>query len=72
MTFCRVIEDVAGFHCIEVGVDPREGPYPAMVRIEAEGGTVLPEDARNYALGLLAAAEVADAENDQPEACEGA
>ncbi|HYJ22989.1 MAG TPA: hypothetical protein VEW07_13315 [Solirubrobacterales bacterium] len=64
MGWSRVIEDVLGFHHIELGVDPPGDPYPAMVQIEAEGGTVLAEDARAYALGLLAAAEEADAQND--------
>lgn len=57
----RVVEDATGLHHIEVSVNPPEAPYPAMVAIEAEGGTVLADDARRYALALLAAAEVADA-----------
>lgn len=66
----RVVEDATGLHHIEVSVDPPENPYPevcpypAMVAIEAEGGTVLAYDARRYALALLAAAEVADAQTD--------
>jgi hypothetical protein len=60
----RVCEDVIGLHFIEVGVNPGEFPYPATVQIEAEGGTVLAEDAKRYALTLLAAAEEADAQND--------
>lgn len=61
--FSRVVEDATGHHHIEVQVDARTGDWPAMVSIEAEGGTVLADDARAYALALLAAAEVADQAN---------
>lgn len=56
-----VVEDICGLHHIEVSVGNGEPPYPAMVSIEAEGGgSVVADDARRYALALLAAAEVAD------------
>lgn len=60
----RVVEDCTGLHFIEVSVNPASDPYPAMVQIEAEGGSVLAHDARRYALALLAAAEEADAQCD--------
>jgi hypothetical protein len=50
-----------GTHCAEVWVSAPEGPYPPMVHLEIEAGPVLAPDAREYALMLLAAAEVADA-----------
>lgn len=48
----------------EFDVNAPEDPYPAMVRIEIDAGTYLADDARAYALKLLAAAEVADAANE--------
>lgn len=60
----RVVEDITGLHHIELSVRPAEAPYPAVVQIEAEGGTILSCDARTYALALLAAAEEADAQTD--------
>lgn len=69
--FSRVVEDATGMNHIELSVDRSEGNWPAMVQVEWEGGTILADDARRYALALLAAAEVADQANstqpsDQP------
>lgn len=60
----RVVEDSSRLHFIEVSVDQPEFPYPAMVQVEWEGGTILAHDARAYALALLAAAEIADQRNE--------
>jgi hypothetical protein len=58
-------EEVTGIGYGEVSVGSPDDPYPAMVTIEIEQGTILADDARSYALMLLAAAEVADQRNDQ-------
>jgi hypothetical protein len=63
-TWSVVVEDCTTHHHIELSVDHRDGYWPAMVMLEAEGGTVMPGDARRYALALLAAAEVADQRNE--------
>lgn len=64
MSWGRVIEDITGLHFIELSVDQAEPPYPAFVSIEAEGGSVVADDARRYALALLLAADVADERTD--------
>lgn len=61
----RVVEDIRGRHHLEVSViNQSDDSHPAMVEIEAKGSAVLPDDARRYALVLLAAAEVADARTE--------
>jgi hypothetical protein len=63
-TWSVVVVDCTTHHHVELAVDHRDGYWPAMVQIEAEGGTVTADDARRYALALLAAAEVADQRNE--------
>lgn len=57
-------EGTTGFHHVEVSVDAPEDPYPSFVSVEWESGSMLPDEARAYALLLLAAAEVADQATD--------
>lgn len=61
----RFHDECKGQGWIELSVDEPEGPYPALVHLEVEPGSLLPYDAREYALALLAAAEVADQRNDR-------
>jgi len=58
-------EDITGLHYGEVDICRAEPPYPSFVHMEIEPGSVLADDARAYALLLLAAAEAADAETDR-------
>jgi hypothetical protein len=46
----------------EASIDTRgpDGHYPAMVGIDSDSGSLLPDDARTYALAILRAAEDAD------------
>lgn len=61
----REHDSVTGIGYAEASVSAPEDPYPAMVYLEVESASVLPDDAREYALLLLAAAEVADQATDQ-------
>jgi hypothetical protein len=61
----RVRENLTGLGWVDVSVSAPEDPYPAMVTVEVETTSMLSDDAREYALLLLAAAEVADQATDE-------
>lgn len=44
---------------------PEVLPWPVMVNLEIDAGTILADDARAFGLLLLAAAEIADQANDE-------
>lgn len=60
--------DLTGLFSAEIAAVPGEGHYPAMVRVDVESGAMLPDDAREFARFLVAAAEAADAWKDAPDA----
>lgn len=64
MGWGKVVEEIVGVGYLEVSVTPAADSYPAMVVCEVEPSTMLADDARNYALALLAAAEEADAQTE--------
>lgn len=64
MTWDKHHDEITGIGSGEVQVDEAADPYPAMVYVEIPAGSILADDARSYALILLAAAEVADQRND--------
>lgn len=60
------ITDATGLFTGYVGTTQRDGSYPAMVSVEADDGTLLPDDARAYAWMILRAAYEADRLNRLP------
>lgn len=58
-------EEITGIGSGEVQVNDAEDPYPSMIYVEIDAGTILSDDARDYALMLLAAADEADGRNER-------
>jgi hypothetical protein len=62
--YSEVFEDATGCFIAEIATLEGEYPYPALVTIDVESGTLLAFDARALGRMLIAAADSADAWNN--------
>jgi gluconate kinase len=62
--YSEVFEDATTCFTAEVAAREGDDLYPAMVTIDVESGSLLPDDARAFGLMLVAAAESAEQWNE--------
>jgi hypothetical protein len=58
--YSEVFEDATGCFTAEIAAREGDDPYPAMVQLDVESGSLLPYDARTLGRMLIEAADSAD------------